>query len=131
MFNDIIADVLHYWSYLDPGCRRYPIFLDFSLILKQLQCFLCKCIMGNLCCFDCFFDIICNSAPRVVIYYSLDKRHRNTEVIYVKRFIFQNRDFCKMKKVYIAINHTFYITFFPSTEICCIYYCNIFPKHIS
>lgn len=41
--------------------------------------------MGNLCCFDsCFFDVICNSAPRVVIYFSLDKRHGNTEVIYVK-----------------------------------------------
>lgn len=88
---------------------------SFWLLFFSRSFFLCKCIVGNLCCFDslslCYNFQVCT---RSCTDYCLDKRHGNIEVICVKWFIFQNKLSCNMKKKahHIAINHTFYITFF-------------------
>lgn len=106
---------------------------SFWLLFFSRSFFLCKCIVGNLCCFDslslCYNFQVCTGSCTD---YCLDKRHGNIEVICVKWFIFQNKLSCNMKKKpIILLLITLFTLLFSLTEVCWIYYYNIFPKHIS
>lgn len=113
--------------------RRRTLATLFGYSFSVAVFFLCKCIVGNLCCFDslslCYNFQVCTQSCTD---YCLDKRHGNIEVIYVKWFIFQNKVSCKMKKKPITLLLiTLFILLFSLTEVCWIYCYNIFPKHIS
>lgn len=106
-----------YATFLTCVPRRHTLATLFGYSFISRSFSLCKCVVGNLCCFDSLslrynFQVCTQSCTD----YCLDKRHGNIEVmyIYVKWFIFQNKASCKMEKKahHIAINHTFYITFF-------------------
>lgn len=149
-FNDLTASVFRsptqyrhifqrqndkYATFLTCVPRRHTLATLFGYSFISHSFFLCKCIVGNLCCFDSLslrynFQVCTQSCTD----YCLDKRQGNIEVmyIYVKWFIFQNKVSCKMKKKALTLLLiTLFILLFSLTEVCWIYYYNIFPKHIS
>lgn len=71
-----------------------------------------------------FSDIFCSFIPgdHSVAF------QNNTEAIYIKEHLVQNLNW-KMKRK-VTLNHT-YTLLLILPEICCIYYCKDFPKHIS